>query len=305
MCTSPDFAIIGAQKSATTFFQNALQSHPEVFIPDGELATFEDPQYKNYDRNEFAANFAPGESATAVGLKRPSYLHEPAVAPRLANHLPGLKLVVSLRDPIERAISAYFHQMRQGFAPVRDVNAGLRAILRGEWKEEYPRTTQIIDYGSYHSQLSRYLQHYDPDRFFVTTYQSIKETPEVMLRALCGFLGIEGNHDLTGAVAGRSNEGVYSKARIQLIRLTNPLRFEYFYGGQRLRPRDKVGRLGHAFMRLVRGIDRRIVQPLVSNELPTLRPDVQAELAECYRPDAAKLKDDFDLDIDHWAVFSA
>ena len=102
---------------------------------------------------------------------------------------------------------------------------------------------------------------------------------------------------------GRSNKGVYSKARIRLIRLTNPVRFEYFYEGQRLRPRDKVGRLGHAFMRLVRGIDRRVVQPLVSNERPSLRPDVQAKLAKYYRPDAAKLKDDFDLDIDHWTVF--
>ena len=57
-------------------------------------------------------------------------------------------------------------------------------------------------------------------------------------------------------------------------------------------------------MRLVRGIDHRIVQPLVTNERPSLRPDVQAELAEYYRPDAAKLKDDFDLDIDHWTVLS-
>jgi len=299
----PNFAIIGAQKSATTFLQNVLQSHPGVFIPNGELATFEDPQYADFDRDEFASHFAPGESATAVGLKRPSYLHEPAVAPRLAEHLPDLKLIVALRDPIERAISAYFHQMRHSFAPVRDVNAGLQAILRGEWDQEYPRTSQIINYGQYHSQLSRYLQHYDSDRFFLTTYRSIKETPEDTLRALCGFLGIEKNHDLTGAVDGRSNKGVYSKARIRLIRLTNPVRFEYFYEGQRLRPRDKVGRLGHAFMRLVRGIDRRVVQPLVSNERPSLRPDVQAKLAKYYRPDAAKLKDDFDLDIDHWTVF--
>jgi hypothetical protein len=191
MSTNPEFAIIGSQKSATTFLQTVLQSHPEVFIPDGELATFEDPQYADFDRDEFASRFAPGESATAVGLKRPSYLHEPAVAPRLAKHLPDLKLVVALRDPIERAISAYFHQMRHSFAAVKDVNVGLQAILRGEWKKEYPRTSQIIDYGAYHSQLSRYLQHYDPDRFFATTYRSIKETPKDTLRALCGFLKIE------------------------------------------------------------------------------------------------------------------
>ena len=157
MSTSPDLAIIGAQKSATTFLQNVLQAHPDVFIPDGELATFEDPRYADFDPERFESHFAPEETATAVGLKRPNYLHEPAVAPRLAEHLPDLKLVVALRDPIEQAISAYFHQMRHGFALVEDMNAGLRAILRGEWREEYPRTTQIIDYGAYHTQLSLYL----------------------------------------------------------------------------------------------------------------------------------------------------
>ena len=50
MSTNPEFAIIGAQKSATTFLQTVLQSHPEVFIPDGELAMFEDPQYADMAR---------------------------------------------------------------------------------------------------------------------------------------------------------------------------------------------------------------------------------------------------------------
>jgi hypothetical protein len=300
---TPDFAIIGAQKSATTFLQNVLQSHPDVFIPDGELATFEDPQYADFDREQFESHFKTGGAASAVGLKRPSYLHEPDVPPRLAEHLPDLKHIVALRDPIERAISAYFHQMRHSFAPVRDVSTGLRAILRGEWKEEYPRTTQIVDYGAYHHQLSRYLRYYDPDRVFVTTYRSIKETPEATLRSLCRFLGIDEHRDLTDALSGRSNQGVYSKARIRLIRLTNPIRFEYFYDGQRLRPKDDIGSLGHVLMRFIRGVDRRLVKPLVTNERPSLHPDVKAELVEHYRSDAAKLRDEFDLDIDHWSVF--
>ncbi|MCS3824361.1 sulfotransferase [Salinibacter ruber] len=98
----PDFAIIGAQKSATTFLQRCLQAHPEVFIPAGELADFEDPQYADFEIDQFKQHFAPGQDAAAVGLKRPSYLHEPNVPERLAHHLPDLKLIVALRDPIER-----------------------------------------------------------------------------------------------------------------------------------------------------------------------------------------------------------
>ncbi|WP_423825073.1 sulfotransferase domain-containing protein [Salinibacter ruber] len=107
-----------------------------------------------------------------MGLKRPNYLHEPNVPERLAYHLPDLKPIVALRDPIECAISAYFHQMRQNFAPVRNESTGLRAILHGEWDETYPRTSQIVEYGFYYEQLTRYLQHFDQDQFFVPTYQS-------------------------------------------------------------------------------------------------------------------------------------
>lgn len=127
----PTFAIIGAQKSASTFLQKQLQAHPDIFLPDGELATFEDPQYEDYDPQIFASHFSPDWDAKALGLKRPSYLHEPEVPRRLARHLPGIKLIVSLRDPVDRAVSAYFHQVRHNFAPLVEVNRGLENILDG------------------------------------------------------------------------------------------------------------------------------------------------------------------------------
>ncbi len=246
---NPSFAIIGAQKSATTFMQGCLKAHPEVFIPEGELADFEDPQYAHFEIDQFKQHFAPGQDASAVGLKRPSYLHEPEVPERLAHHLPDLKLIVALRDPIERAISAYFHQMRQSFAPVRDVNTGLRAILHGEWDETYARTSQIIEYGFYYEQLDRYLRHFDQDQFFLTTYRSITKAPRATVQAICQFLNVSEEVDLGDPLNGKSNEGVYSKLRLSLIQLTNPIRNEYFYDGQRLRPRQNIGRLGRAFIR--------------------------------------------------------
>ncbi|MCS3672420.1 hypothetical protein GGQ21_003090 [Salinibacter ruber] len=301
----PDFAIIGAQKSATTFLQRCLQAHPEVFVPAGELADFEDPQYAHFEIDQFQQHFVPGQDAAAVGLKRPSYLHGPNVPERLAHHLPDLKLIVVLRDPIERAISAYFHQMRHSFAPVRDVNTGLRAILHGGWEETYPRTRQIIEYGFYYEQLTRYLQHFDQYQFFVTTYQSIKETPQATVRAISEFLGVSKEADITDVLEnGKANKGLYSKLRLSWTRLTNPIQFEYFHGGQRLRPRENIGRLGRAFIRFVRGIDRRLLRPIVTNKRPSLNPDVEAELVRHYRSDAKALKEEFDLDIEHWSVFA-
>lgn len=299
----PSFAIIGAQKSATTFLQQCLQAHPDVFVPDGELATFEDPQYADFERSHFESHFASGQNATSVGLKRPSYLHEPDVPKRLAHHLPDLKLIVALRDPIDRAVSAYFHQMRHSFAPVRNVNVGIRSILQGDWDDEWPRTSQIIDYGFYYRQLNRYLNHFGHDQFFVTTYQSIKEAPRSTVRSICQFLGVSEEMDLSETLNDRANKGVYSKLRLRLIQLTNPFRFEYFYDGQRLRPRENIGPFGRAVIRSVRAVDRRLLQHLVTSERPSLDQEVESELAAHYRPDSKKLKEEFDLDIEHWSVF--
>lgn len=300
----PDFAIIGAQKSATTFLQRCLKAHPDVFIPDGELATFEDPQYADFDFDQFESHFESGQKATSVGLKRPNYLHEPDVPERLAHHLPELSLIVVLRAPIDRAVSAYFHQMRHGFAPVRDVDTGLRAILEGDWEEKYPRTSQIIDYGCYYRQLGRYLCHFNRDQLFVTTFRSIKEVPQVTVRAICEFLGVSKEVDLTNVLNGRAKEGIYSKLRLRLTRLTNPIQFEYFYDGRRLRPRDNLGKLSRAFVRFVREVDRRLLQPILPNERPSLQPNTKAKLVAYYRPDAKALEKEFDLDIEHWSVLN-
>jgi hypothetical protein len=300
----PDFAIIGAQKAASSLLQKCLQAHPDVFIPEGELATFENPQYAEYDPDTFASHFAPGRGAERVGMKRPSYLHEPAVPARLAKHLPEIKLIVVLRDPVERAVSAYFHQMRQGFAPVVDVNRGLTEILNGNWEEAYPRTSQIIDYGEYHRQLSRYLKFYNRDAFFLTTYRDLTTRPEDTLRSIHEFLRVQGG-GLPDTLDERVNRGVYSLLRVRVVRWINFLRYEYFHDGQRLRPSSTIQAHERFGLRLLRAFDRRVLEPYLESGRPDLRPDVLGELVSHYQKDATHLRDSFDLDIDHWSVFDS
>lgn len=103
----PNFLIIGAQKSATTFLLRCLREHPDVFVPSGEIPFFEDPDYSQGDIESFARLFARGCHKKAVGLKRPNYLHKPECPERIHRHIPSARLIVILRDPIERAISAY------------------------------------------------------------------------------------------------------------------------------------------------------------------------------------------------------
>jgi hypothetical protein len=152
--------------------------------------------------------------------------------------------------------------------------------------------------------MNRYLRHFNRDRFFLTTYQSIKQSPRTTIQSICQLLGVSGDVDFSDALNGRTNEDVYSKPRLRLIQLTNPYRFEYFYDGQRLRHSEDIGLFGRVLIRLVRTLDRRFLEHVVTDERPSLDSEVKSELKAHYRPDAEKLRQGFDLDIEHWSVFS-
>ncbi len=55
---------------------------------------------------------------------------------------------------------------------------------------------------------------------------------------------------------------------------------------------------------VLRGIDRRLLRPIVTNKRPSLNPDVEAELVRHYRADAKALKEEFDSDVEHCSVFA-
>ena len=73
----PNFVIIGAQKSGSTFALRCLGEHPEVFMPTGETRFFEDPEYLRHDISDLEAIFRDASHKKALGIKRPDYLAKP------------------------------------------------------------------------------------------------------------------------------------------------------------------------------------------------------------------------------------
>jgi hypothetical protein len=281
-----------------------LQSHPSIFIPSGEIATFEDPQYADFEVESFLSLFEEGQDAEAIGLKRPNYLHESNVPPRLVRHLPDLRLIAILRDPVRRAISAYYHQVHHGFAPAIDINQGLLSILNGRWKQKYPRTSQIIAYGKYGTHLDRFAEHFDRNQLFLTTHRAVKESPLAVAQSIGQFLQIDSRPDEFTLPPGKSNAGVYSMTRLRWIRFKNPIRFDYFYDGQRLEPRTDISRFEGLVLRLIDKIDRDLLQPVTDNSPPQLSTEVRERLIDFYRKDVEALRTNYDLDIRHWSVFT-
>ena len=115
------FFIIGAQRSGTTFLYHFLDGHPEIsmakpfrpepkyFINPPNLVNIEkylDKHHQNY-----------GTNVRAFGEKSTSYYEKPKTASHIHNYFPGAKIIMILRNPIDRALSNYFFTRQHNLEP--------------------------------------------------------------------------------------------------------------------------------------------------------------------------------------------
>ena len=112
----PDFIIIGVQKGGTTTLYDALIQHPDVVSARTKEISFFDRYWKK-GLDWYLANFPrlDPDSGLITGEATPDYLFSENVGQRIKGSAPGpVKFIVLLRNPVDRAISHYFHERRLG-----------------------------------------------------------------------------------------------------------------------------------------------------------------------------------------------
>jgi len=112
----PTFLIIGAQKSATRWLRLNLGLHPEVFTASREIEFFNNgPRYRDDGTDWYRAQFEGWDGEAIVGEATPGYMfwrHRPVVvSERIDETLPDVRLIATLRNPIDRAQSAMVHHI--------------------------------------------------------------------------------------------------------------------------------------------------------------------------------------------------
>lgn len=299
----PDFVIIGAQKAGSTFFLRCLAQHPSVFMPPHEVRFFEDPDYGNGDPARLAALFASVGTETALGIKRPGYLARPEVPPRIHRLLPGARLVAILRDPVERAISAYFHHMRTGFLPLRPLEDGMTEILERGGLTSHPRAREVLEFGFYHRHLDRYLGLFDLRQLMIVLFEDVTANPAGTLREAYRFIGVDEGFEppaLGERRGGNPNPGIHSLARLRLLSVRNPLRYRYDGSHSRRVLQSRPGILARAVSRSVETIDRRLLAPLVGDCPVVPSAGLRRRLYELYAEDIDRLEVLLDRPLDAW-----
>jgi len=215
----PDFLIIGAARCGTTWLYECLQAHRRLFLPaqkrpephfflkEAEYARGIDYYSDRYFRGVPDALVA-GEAST-------SYLYRPHVAARIARHLPDVKMIALLRNPIDRAFSNYMVSVHNNLETLPFPEAIRREPQRLA-RPRSPLAREIcpqayIDRGRYFAQLAVYLRHFRPDQLHVILFDDLVDRPAAVLGDFHRFLGV-GADDLPADITEPRNAGDYRGA---------------------------------------------------------------------------------------------
>ncbi|MBW7475542.1 sulfotransferase domain-containing protein [Paenibacillus oenotherae] len=199
--TKPDFLIIGTQKGGTTSLYHYLTQHPNIKAAAVKEVHYFDHQFdKGFDW--YKRHFPPGLSAQALtGEASPYYLFHPQTPGRVRELLPDTKLIVLLRNPVDRAYSHYQMMVRRGLEQLSFPEALLAESARVQ--DEYERMAQDPGYSStncehfsylkrglYAEQLKRWFHYFPPEQFLIMSSERLLQDPAECCQRAWDFLGM-------------------------------------------------------------------------------------------------------------------
>lgn len=205
----PNFIIGGALKAGTTSLNYYLKQHPDVY-----MSALKEPRYFAYEPDnpdhvegrglrfpiktleEYAALFAEANGQKAIGEASPHYLISHYAPQQIKKTLPDVKLIFSLRDPIKRAYSIYWHDVRLGIEN--------RPVEEALTEREY-----AVVHGLYHYWLCHWYELFGPERIKVVLFDDLQHDALGVVRELCRFLEID--EDFTPDLTVRNKGGALKK----------------------------------------------------------------------------------------------
>jgi hypothetical protein len=183
-----DFLIIGSQKSGSTSLRAFLGEHEkEIFVLNRELHFWNrDGQYQEgASLDGYLKNFAGAKPEQIKGEKSPSYLVSQEAPGRIHKHFPKVKIIAILRNPIDRAYSAYWHGRRVG--AIESTTTFGESIRNFKVNQGKPYG-DLVTSGFYSEQLKRYLNYFPIEQIHVLSFESTLTQANDELHGVLKFL---------------------------------------------------------------------------------------------------------------------
>jgi hypothetical protein len=274
----PTLFIVGAAKAGTTSLYHYLAQHPDIYMapmkephffshirPTPELEAFF-PHVE--DEAAYLSLFANAGAEKVRGEASTSYLSHPAVPGAIRERCPGAKIVIMLRDPLERAYSNYWNDVREGIEQ-RSFAAAVSEELAGP-PGAWGVASLYVDGGLYAERVERYVKAFGGDVLVLFFEEFVRDIPHMLERVLA-FLEV----DPTWA------------ARVE-PEVHNPFALPRNLVGRRLLGSGNVRSVARVLLpRSLRAYGR--TRLVVRAQKPAMDTEVRLRLLEVYEPDVQRL----------------
>ncbi|MDO8435046.1 MAG: sulfotransferase [Candidatus Binatus sp.] len=297
----PNFFVVGAPRSGTTLLYRALCNHPEVFMcPIKEPSYFSKdidfeqlypglrlPDVKAFiasgmksqlhlahakEWNDYVRLFSRASKARAIGECSTTYLASQCAAREIKSSIPDARIIILLRNPVERAFSDYLMHLNQGLMRRPFIEEALNGYADcAEWN--------LLGKSQYYQQVKRYFRVFDPARVKVILHEDLQK----MDRAIDGVAG------LLGLSAGMVPLSAAKVNGSMTLRMPKVNRFVQRSGAKRLLTAVLPKRAMISLKRLY-----------YSSDPVRLDPADRAKLLELLKPDIVKLEDLIQRDLSAW-----
>jgi len=293
--TLPNFIVIGAEKSGTTSLHYYLQQHPDIYMSEIKETRYFCPEFYTQHSNgarlgnrtqpmsfeAYQELFAEVKNESAIGEASPQYIYFERSAERIKNKIPDAKIVAILRNPIERAFSAYCYQLRGGYETLSFEEALSTEKQRQQacWRPVW----FYKDLGLYYTQLRQYFEIFDRSQVRICLYDDLKRDSVAFMSDLYSFLDVDPSFE-----PETSLKNVSGIPRHRLLHnVTN---------------RDSS--LSTALKRVVpealKGNISRWINTYNLKQKPELSNDIKQRLQSFYREDILQLQDLIQKDLTTW-----
>jgi Sulfotransferase domain len=188
-----DFVIGGTQKGGTSALDSFLRQHPEICMPTTrkELHFF-DREEENRAYKKYHENFKPKPQHRVIGEASPIYMYWETAPYRIWKYNPKMKWILALRNPVERAFSAWNMETKRGKEKLSFAEAIEKE--RKRCREALPlqhRVYSYVDRGFYAHQVQRLFNIFGPGNCRILLNEDLRKDHNKTLRRVFEFLGVD------------------------------------------------------------------------------------------------------------------
>lgn len=290
----PNFLIVGVQKAGTTSIYNYLQEHPQIFMSKVKETNFLEKDWENLPpekRNKngivtvekYAELFRDVKDEKAIGEASPNYLfHYESSAARIKKYVPEAKLIVVLRNPVERAYSDHLMHLRDAI--------GYRSL--SEQIKHSAHKSFILRKGFYYLPLKHYFEQFGREQIQVFFYEDLCKNPQDFMQEMYKFLGVDDEFTPNTTKKAQVAKVPKNQTINNLLQRKNMLRNTVAKIMKTVVPLKTRQKLRDRLIEL---------NSHAKQEVP-LSQEERQELIELYREDILKLQDLVERDLSSWLI---